>query len=97
MVSHSRAPLGARTLRALNGPARLAVQADAALQPLAVQRTTWPRARTVDHIQDSWRIDDEWWRDSPISRHYFTLLLHDGTLLTLYHDLIADAWFEQRS
>jgi len=28
---------------------------------------------------------------------YFEVVLDDGTLLTMYHDLVADAWFEQRT
>ena len=47
-------------------------------------------------IQDRWRIDDEWWRERPISRLYYSLLLEDESLVTLYHDLINDKWFEQR-
>ena len=47
-------------------------------------------------IQDHWRIDDEWWREHPIAREYYKLLLDDGTLLTIYHDLLRDEWFEQR-
>jgi hypothetical protein len=50
----------------------------------------------VAHVQDQWRIDDEWWRERPIARLYYLLLLDDGTLLTIYHDLLADAWFAQR-
>ena len=96
MVSHPRAPLGARDLRPLNAPAAISVQADASGRPLAVQRRRWPRPRKVAHVQDRWRIDDEWWRERPIARLYYTLLLGDGTLLTIYHDLLADAWFAQR-
>jgi hypothetical protein len=96
MVAHPRAPLGTHTLRALNVPVRLVVRADAAGQPLTVHRAGWPGPRAVACIQDRWRIDDEWWRDHPISRLYFTLHLDSDTLLTVYHDLIADAWFEQR-
>jgi hypothetical protein len=28
---------------------------------------------------------------------YYAVVLDDGTLLTMYQDLLADAWFEQRS
>ena len=96
MVSHPRAPLGARDLRPLNAPAPVQVQADGQGRPLAVRRRGWPRPRPVADVQDRWRIDDEWWRERPISRLYFTVLLADDTLLTLYHDLIADTWWEQR-
>jgi hypothetical protein len=96
VVSHPRAPLGARDLRPLNAPTPISVQADASGRPLAVQRRGWPRPRKVAHVQDQWRIDDEWWRERSIARLYYTLLLGDGTLLTIYHDLLANAWFEQR-
>jgi hypothetical protein len=72
------------------------VRVDATGRPLAVQRHGWPRARAVVRVQDCWRIDDEWWRERAISRLYHDLLLDDGQLLTVYHDLVADAWFEQR-
>jgi hypothetical protein len=45
-------------------------------------------------VQDTWQIDDEWWRD-PISRRYYQVVLADGSLHTLYHDLVADRWYEQ--
>jgi len=52
------------------------------------------RRRRVMRIQDMWQIDDEWWRD-PISRRYYRLLLEDGVICTVYHDLIRGAWFSQ--
>ncbi len=98
MVAHSRAPLGAAAVRPLsvNAPIPLQVQVDRQGRPLAVRKPRWPRPRPVAQIQDRWRIDDEWWRDHPISRIYHLALLADGTLLTFYHDLIANLWFEQR-
>ncbi|MCL4368561.1 MAG: error-prone DNA polymerase [Actinobacteria bacterium] len=96
MVSHPRASLGARALQPLGAPVSLWVRADPAGHPLAVRKARWSEPRAVVRVQDRWRIDDEWWRDHPIARFYYTVLLDDGTLLTLYHDLIANTWFEQR-
>lgn len=79
-----------------NLPAPLSVRASAGGQPLAVRKQRWSQPRSVVRIQDCWRIDDEWWRESPISRLYYTVVLDGETLLTLYHDLVAGAWFEQR-
>jgi hypothetical protein len=28
---------------------------------------------------------------------YYEVVLDDGSLLTMFQDLVADAWFEQRS
>lgn len=95
MVSRSRASLGTHTVRVLNVPSRLTVDADSEGQPLTVRRAGWPKPRAVTRVQDCWRIDDEWWREQPISRLYFLLLLEPDYLLTIYHDLITDVWFEQ--
>jgi hypothetical protein len=96
MVSRARAPLGAPALRALNLPVQLVVQADDAGQPQTVRRADWRSPRIVTRVQDCWRIDDEWWREEPISRLYFVVLLEHDALLTVYHDLISDGWYEQR-
>ena len=52
------------------------------------------RRYEVECVQDSWYVDDEWWRD-PISRHYVQVILRDGAIRTLFYDRIADRWFEQ--
>jgi hypothetical protein len=51
-------------------------------------------ALSVAEILDRWRIDDEWWRKE-ISRMYFQVLLEGGQLLTVFHDLIEEGWYEQ--
>ena len=84
-------------LRPLNAPSPLQVQADDQGRIVSVWRQGRLTPRTIAAVQDHWRIDDEWWREHPISRVYYELFLDDGTLLTIYHDLLADLWFEQRS
>jgi len=101
MVSNSRTPAGAGGLRQLNGkqgfrplnqPVPAAVEADGAGNPAAV---LWRGVfRRVAAIHDTWRIDDEWWRDE-IARRYFLLELEGGRRLTLYRDLCRDLWFAQ--
>jgi len=44
---------------------------------------------------DTWRIDDEWWREKPVSRLYHSVLLDDGRTVTIFHDLVADRWYGQ--
>lgn len=97
MVKNPRAPLGARKLRPLNAPVRIQVEIDADKQPVRVQRRGWRTSRAIARIQDRWRIDDEWWRTRPISRLYYALLLEDGLPLTVFHNLITETWYEQRS
>lgn len=52
--------------------------------------------RGVTSLQDRWRIDDEWWRDVPLSRVYYQLQLEGGRVVTVYHDLIGGEWWLQR-
>jgi hypothetical protein len=46
-------------------------------------------------VQDTWRIDDEWWRERPVSRLYFEVALEDGRVATLYRDLLQESWWRQ--
>jgi hypothetical protein len=81
------------TIRVLNQPQALAVEADGNGLPRVVGDGMG--RRRVEAILDVWRIDDEWWR-SPISRRYFLVALDDGVPWTIFHDLIGGAWYAQR-
>ena len=81
--------------RPLNAPRPIVVRADDRRLPLAVRKPTWRREVPVARVQDRWRID-EWWRAEPISRLYYELLPEGASRLTVYHDLVDDAWYEQR-
>jgi len=52
-------------------------------------------ARRVEAVRERWRIDDEWWRQT-ISRKYRVVVLDDGKVITLYHDLLDRLWYAQR-
>ncbi|MFQ5380112.1 MAG: DUF6504 family protein [Dehalococcoidia bacterium] len=92
MVEDSRKTAGARSLRPLNQPLPVSVEASPEGEPRTV---LWRgRSRQVTVVHDSWRIDDEWWRD-PISRCYFAVECDDGRQLTVFCDLERDQWFAQ--
>jgi hypothetical protein len=46
-------------------------------------------------VRERWRIDDEWWRET-ISREYREIVLDDGRVVTLFHDLTDGLWYAQR-
>ncbi|HUG15295.1 MAG TPA: hypothetical protein VMM78_09775 [Thermomicrobiales bacterium] len=81
----------AASIRSINQPRPLAVEADDKGLPLEL---TQHGSKHVAAIQDVWRIDDEWWRDL-ISRRYFRVVLDSGEIRTIYHDLVSGEWFEQ--
>jgi len=64
-------------------------------EPLFVRLQGRP-SRRVEAVRERWRIDDEWWR-LPISRDYRAVVLDDGRVVTLYHDLLDGRWYAQKS
>jgi hypothetical protein len=93
VVTHTRAATRAHRLRPLNRADPIRVETDEAGEPQAV---VLGRERlAVAAVQDRWRIDDEWWRERPVSRLYFSLLLEDGRVMTVYRDLVSGRWWMQ--
>ena len=81
-------------LRPLGEPRPVHVRTDETGEPTHV-RLPGKTARRVEAVRERWRIDDEWWRQ-PISREYRAVVLDDGRPITLYHDLLAGAWYAQK-
>jgi hypothetical protein len=46
-------------------------------------------------VIDSWRINDEWWRN-PISRRYLDIVLEGGGHVVVFQNLITGNWFLQK-
>ena len=81
-------------LRPLGRPRAVHVRTDEEGEPAYVRLPGRP-ARKVASVREAWRIDDEWWRQ-PISREYRAVVLDDGRLVTLYHDLLDGRWYAQK-
>ena len=79
-------------LHPLNRPRQIKVEAEGDL-PLAVHLSG--RRIPVESIVETWRIDDEWWRDRPVSRLYWRVALDDGRVVDVYRDLASGKWWRQ--
>ena len=90
MVKAAREAPSPGALRALNQPERVRVDVNAEGWPVLVA----PHA--VASYQDIWRVEDEWWRDTPVSRTYFEVLLENGQRITIFHDVMSRLWQKQR-
>ena len=91
-----RTPAPPRTshrIRPLNRPRPIQVEAVERCLPAAVYLSG--RRLGVETVLESWRIDDEWWREKPVSRAYHRLLLEDGRTLDVYLDLASWKWWRQ--
>ena len=61
-------------------------------RPLAVVYRK--RRLLVAAIVDTWRIDEEWWREE-VSRLYFLIELESRKRMVVFRDLIHGGWFRQ--
>ena len=94
MVASARTPLRTDRLRAVNEPRTVTVELNES-GLLTVRRPDGRTVGEVEAILESWRIDDEWWRES-ISRSYLELLLDGGKRLVVFQDLMTGLWYMQK-
>lgn len=50
----------------------------------------------VTAINDLWQVDDEWWRERPISRRYYQITTQDDRRLTIFRDQLNAQWYWQK-
>ena len=95
--------------RSLNLPVPIQVVEDGMERPVSV---TLPPARSrrlaqesrslaaaslvVISIDDLWQVDDEWWRERPISRRYYQVTTQDDRRLTIFRDQLNAQWYWQK-
>jgi hypothetical protein len=49
----------------------------------------------VEAVREEWLVEDRWWSERPIARHYFELALADGRCEVAFRE--RDRWFSQRA
>ena len=94
--------------RSLNLPVPIGVVEDGAERPVSI---TLPPARssrltkkgrsltrslTIVSINDLWQVDDEWWRERPISRRYYRITTQDDRRLIIFRDHLNAQWYWQK-
>ena len=92
MVTDAGKTLRPHTLKPVNVPEEVQVEESPAGLPLALRDR---RRQAIEVIHERWRIDDEWWRDTPVARLYFAVTLSSGQRLVIFKDLHASHWYRQ--
>ena len=109
MVANTRTAARAGGIRPLDAPLPVRVEVDGDGQPSAIgvpksrsaagkktgERELPCQWRRVSEVLDSWRIDDEWWRKTPIARMYYRVVTEDDRSITIFHDLATGEWYRQ--
>ncbi len=75
--------------RPLYSPRAAAVDVDRKGAPRAVD------ALAVEVIREEWLVEDRWWTERPLRRHYYEAVLADGRRAIVYHDLETGRWYRQ--
>ncbi|MDA1129354.1 MAG: hypothetical protein O2913_11745 [Chloroflexi bacterium] len=50
----------------------------------------------IASINDLWQVDDEWWRERPISRRYYQITTQTDRRLTIFQDQTNAQWYLQK-
>ena len=65
-------------------------------RPAQEGRGPMPVSLAVTLINDLWQVDDEWWRERPISRRYYQITTQDDRRLTIFRDQLNAQWYWQK-
>lgn len=77
-------------VRRLYAPLRVTADVDCEGVPLAVEGVA------VATIREEWVVEDRWWTPRRLWRHYFELVLLDGSDAVVFRDS-GRRWFRQRA
>lgn len=92
MVEDTGKTPGADAVKPVDAPEPIEIKED----PQSVPATIRMGRRTIGmSVLDRWRIDDEWWREYPVSRLYYDVLLISGQRFVVYKDLVDGRWYRQ--
>ena len=92
MVKNPGETLRTGAYKSLNTPDLVRIEEDAEGLPRVVREK---RRQCVEAIDDSWRLDDEWWRPEPVSRLYYSIRLASGQKMIIYKDFTNGIWYRQ--
>lgn len=51
------------------------------------------RNRSVTAIREDWLVQDRWWTDEPVDRHYYELVVEPGRVVVTFRDARTGGWY----
>jgi hypothetical protein len=80
----------------MSGPRRLAVPRRVTVLAGEEGRPLEVGGDAVEHVRESWLIEDRWWTDRPLRRRYWEVVTANGRNEVVFHDLGGGRWWRQR-
>jgi CO dehydrogenase/acetyl-CoA synthase delta subunit len=80
----------------MSGPRRLSVPRRVAVVAGDQGRPAHIDGREVDAVRESWLVEDRWWTDRPLRRHYWEMVTTCGRDEVVFQDLRSGRWWRQR-
>jgi hypothetical protein len=80
----------------MSGPRRLAVPRRVAVSAGPDGRPVQVAQQQVEGVRESWLVEDRWWTDRPVRRHYWEVVTASGRNEVVFQDLESERWWRQR-
>ncbi len=77
--------------RRLYAPSRVRVEAEPGSAPRAVAGVA------VEAMREEWLVEDRWWMPPRLRRHYYELVLADGSDVVVFRSGKEGPWYRQRA
>jgi hypothetical protein len=55
----------------------------------------WLGETVIESIREEWVIEDRWWTERPLRRHYYELVTVEGQNVTVFRDAGTRRWYRQ--
>jgi protein ImuB len=95
MAANSGPTSDSGSYRPLNPPVPIDVRESPHQTPRVIKING--RWRKVVSIVDVCNVDEEWWRERPISRMYYRVDLEGGRRMIVFRDMVDGAWYRQHA
>jgi hypothetical protein len=80
----------------MSGPRRLATPRRVSVDMAQGGRPLRVAGQPVESVRESWRVEDRWWTDRPVRRHYWEVVTTNGRDEVVFRDLASGRWWRQR-
>ncbi len=80
----------------MTGPRRLSVPRRVSVSAADDGAPQLVGGRTVQAVRESWLVEDRWWTERPMQRHYWEVVTVCGRDEVVFCDLRSGRWWRQR-